>query len=75
MAVNAPPSIIDLSETLSSGNTDVYYICARIGFLADSLAPLKKLQTLGFTPEAISDLYTACGENTDLMLRTIQELE
>jgi hypothetical protein len=68
-------SILELSQALSGDNNKVFDLCARIGFLADSLAPLEKLQTLGFTPEAISDLYTACGENTDLMLRTIQELE
>ena len=75
MAVNASPSILEFSEALSGENTDVYYICARIGFNADSLKPLEKLQDLGFTPEAILDLYVTCDHNTDRMITEIQELD
>ena len=71
----SPESLKALSEILASENTEVFDLCARIGFLADSLAPLEKLQTLGFTPEAISNLHAECGEDIDRMIDAIQELE
>jgi hypothetical protein len=65
----------DISSILASGDDKVYDLCLEIGLLANSLDPLEKLQTLGFTPDAISDLYTECGEDIDRMIDAIQELE
>jgi hypothetical protein len=72
-------SILELSQALSGDDIGddikVFGLCTRIGFLADSLAPLEKLQTLGFTPEAISDLHTECGEDINRMIEAIEALE
>jgi hypothetical protein len=68
-------SILELSQALSGDDIKVFGLCARIGFLADSLAPLEKLQTLGFTPEAILDLHVTCDHDIKRMITEIQELE
>ncbi len=75
MDVNAPPSILSRSEILASGNMDVYYICAWIGFHADSLEPLRKIEDHGFTPEAILDLHVTCDHDTELMINALQALD
>jgi hypothetical protein len=68
-------SILELSQALSGDDSKVFDLCARIGFLADSLAPLEKLQTLGFTPEAILDLHVTCDHDTERMINAIEALE
>ena len=67
-------SILELSQALSGDDIKVFGLCARIGFLADSLAPLEKLQTLGFTPEAISEMYEQCERDLSRMLGRIKAL-
>jgi hypothetical protein len=71
----SPESLKALSEILASENTEVFDLCARIGFWANSLEPLQKLQRHRFTPEAISDLHTECGEDINRMIEAIEALE
>ena len=68
-------SLKALSEILASGNTEVFDLCARIGFWANSLEPLQKLQRHGFTPEAILDLHVTCDHDTERMINAIEALE
>ena len=68
-------SLKALSQALSGDDSEVFDLCARIGFLADSLAPLEKLQTLGFTPEAISNLHAECNYDIKRMINALQALE
>jgi hypothetical protein len=66
-----PKAIERLSEILSGGQEHVFCVCASLAMRNMSLEPLEKLRDLGFTPDAISELYAQCDENVYLMALTL----
>ena len=73
-ALSAKP-INDLSLILARGDKEVFNLCRELAFQADSLKPLEKLKDLGFTPEAISEMYEQCERDLSRMLGRIKALE